>query len=211
MTSKKLGAFSLSAAAFALLGAQAIWAAPGDIHRVVNAELVNLRAGPSNEANVRGQVRQGDEVIELTSDSGWVGVRVLDTGEEGWIFSELLESVARSTLGPAEGVVSDAGFRRLSEGFNQLIGRINDDLGYPIVQGTEQPDERVLRVAPTHSWLINGSRDAHLMAATAFYQMWKNHQNNQPVELVMLNERGEEYITITDETNGPDLRVAMPQ
>lgn len=211
MTSRTLGAAVSLSAALILCGAQPAAAAPGDIHRVINAELVNLRAGPSNEANVRGQVEQGDEVIELTSDGGWVGVRVLETGEEGWIFAELLEPVARTTLGGGEGVVSDAGFLRLSEDFNQLIGRINDDLGYPIVQGTEQPSERVLRVAPTQSWLLNGSRDAHLMAAIAFYQMWKNHQNNQPVDLVMLNDRGEEYITITDEGNGPDLRVAMPQ
>ena len=211
MTSRTLGAAVSLSAALILCGAQPAAAGTGDIHRVINAELVNLRAGPSNEANVRGQVEQGDEVIELTSDGGWVGVRVLETGEEGWIFAELLEPVARTTLGAGEGVVSDAGFLRLSEGFNQLIGRINDDLGYPIVQGTEQPSERVLRVAPTQSWLLNGSRDAHLMAAIAFYQMWKNHQNNQPVELVMLNDRGEEYITITDEGDGPDLQVAMPQ
>jgi hypothetical protein len=29
-------------------------------------------------------------VIELTRDGNWVGVRVLQTGEEGWIYGGLL-------------------------------------------------------------------------------------------------------------------------
>jgi uncharacterized protein YgiM (DUF1202 family) len=56
-------------------------AAPGDIHRVAGAEVVNLRAGPTDQSNIRGRVEQGDEVIELTRDADWVGVRVLQTGE----------------------------------------------------------------------------------------------------------------------------------
>ena len=84
----------------ALLGGAAL-AAPGDIHRVAGADVVNLRAGPSDESNIRGRVDQGDEVIELTGEGNWVGVRVLDTGEEGWIFGGLLERVARAGSCPA--------------------------------------------------------------------------------------------------------------
>ena len=69
--------------------------------------MVNLRAGPSDESNIRGRVEQGDEVIELTSDGNWRGVRVLQTGEEGWIYGGLLERVAPSGLLPATG--TDAG------------------------------------------------------------------------------------------------------
>ena len=35
-------------------------------------------------------------MIELTRDGNWIGVRVLQTGEEGWIYSGLLEQVAQS-------------------------------------------------------------------------------------------------------------------
>ena len=73
-------------------------AAPGDIHRVSGAEVVNLRAGPTEESNIRGTVELDDEVIELTRDRNWVGVRVLQTGEEGWIYGGLLEQVAQSGL-----------------------------------------------------------------------------------------------------------------
>ena len=99
----------------ASLGGAAL-AAPGDIHRVTGAEIVNLRAGPSDESNIRGRVDQGDEVIELTSEGNWVGVRVLDTGEEGWIYGGLLERVAQSGLLPGDPGLIDEG----DGGFLQL-------------------------------------------------------------------------------------------
>jgi uncharacterized protein YgiM (DUF1202 family) len=199
----------------AILGPLPAQAGPGDIHQVTNADVVNLRAGPSNESNVRGTVERGDEVIELTRENGWIGVRVLRTGEEGWVFGDLLEPVARTTLRingePAEPVVEDAGFLRLSESFNQLIRGINANLGYPVVQQVDQPEADLLRVVPSQEWLINGSREAHLMAAAAMYQMWKNHQDGAPVRLQMADEQGRDYITIVDGDNGPDLSIVRPE
>jgi hypothetical protein len=128
----RISALALPLAAF---GGAPAEAAPGDIHRVVNADLVNLRAGPSNESSVRGTIERGDEVIELTRRDNWLGVRVLRTGEEGWIFGQLLEPVALSTLGTGGAPpVEDVGFLRLSEGFNRLIRSINGNLGYPVAQ-----------------------------------------------------------------------------
>jgi uncharacterized protein YgiM (DUF1202 family) len=187
--------------------AGAAMAAPGDIHRVAGAEVVNLRAGPSDQTNVRGRVEQGDDVIELTREGSWVGVRVLQTGEEGWIFAGLLETVSQSGLSPgAEG--SDAGFLQLSESFDVLMRRINTQLGYPVVEAIEQTGEGTLRVVPTRQWLRDGSREAHMMAAAAIYQMWKNHQNSAPVQVVMADDAGEDYITIRDEASGPSLSIA---
>lgn len=189
-------------------------AAPGDIHRVSGAEVVNLRAGPSNDSNIRGRVEQGDEVIELTSDGNWFGVRVLQTGEEGWVFGDLLQPVAQSGLlprdGGTEGAGEDAGFLQLSEGFDQLIRRLNRDLGYRLVEDAVPVEEGVLQVTPTADWLRGGSRDSHIMAALAFYQMWKNYQDGRPVTLVMPDDQGQEYIRIADGSRGPELSIAMP-
>ena len=57
---------SVLALTLAAFGGASAEAAPGDIHRVVNADRVNLRAGPSDESSVRGTIERGDEVIELT-------------------------------------------------------------------------------------------------------------------------------------------------
>ena len=202
----------LGAVLLGMLSGSAL-AAPGDIHRVAGADVVNLRAGPTDTSNIRGRVDHGDEVIELTRDGNWIGVRVLQTGEEGWIYGGLLERVAQSGLLPgdaAQGSGGDAGFLQLSEGFDRLIRRVNDDLGYRMVEDAAPVADGVLQVRPTAAWLRSGGRDAHTMAALAFYQLWKNYQDGRPVALVMTDERGEEYIRIADGDLGPELAIAAP-
>src|SRR4051794_41918248 len=86
--------------AAALLGgtATAALAATGDLYQVTS-EKANLRAGPSDNDNVRTQLGHGDQLIELRHEGNWYGVRVLRTGEEGWIFGNLVDRTAQSTLG----------------------------------------------------------------------------------------------------------------
>ena len=202
----------LGAVLLGILSGSAL-AAPGDIHRVAGADVVNLRAGPTDASNIRGRVDQGDEVIELTRDGNWVGVRVLQTGEEGWIYGGLLERVAQSGLLPGDGGPGsggDAGFLQLSEDFDRLIRRVNDDLGYPMVEDASPVAEGVLQVQPTAAWLRSGGRDAHMMGALAFYELWKNYQDGRPVTLVMTDEQGREYIRIADGDLGPELAIAAP-
>lgn len=201
-----------ASAAAVLLGltlVQGAVAAPGDIHVVTNADVVNLRAGPSDDTSVRGRVEQGDEVIELQREGNWVGVRVLPTGEEGWIYGGLLETRVRSGLA-AETLSGDAGFMQLSEEFDLLMRGINGKLGFPVVSSVEQLADNVLQVTPTPQWLVNGSREAHMMAVAAIYQMWKNRQNQAPVSVSMLDASGEDYIRIDDEPNGPSMSVQIP-
>lgn len=177
-------------------------AAPGDLHRV-SAERANLRAGPSDGSNVRGQIERGEQLIELTREGDWLGVRVMRTGEEGWIFGDLVERVSQSTLGAGE--ESTAGFLELSESFDRALRGINSTLGYRIAGEVRQADG-ALQVRANEDWLRATSRDAHLLAALAIYQMWKNHENNRPVRVVLL-DGDDPYVTIGDETAGP--RVIM--
>lgn len=57
----------------------------GDIRRVVG-DLVNMRAGPGTDYLPLDQVDGGTpvEVLEMTAN-GWMLVRTLDSGSEGWI------------------------------------------------------------------------------------------------------------------------------
>jgi len=207
----RYGASMLGFVVLGFLSDEAL-AAPGDIHRVSGAEVVNLRAGPTEASNIRGTVEQGDEVIELTRDGNWIGIRVLQTGEDGWIFGGLLEQVAQSGLlpGDAEPGGGDAGFLQLSEGFDRLLRRVNGNLGYPLIEDAAPVAEGVLQVRPTAAWMRSGGRDAHMMGALAFYELWKNHQDGRPVTLVMTDERGEEYVRIADGELGPELAIVAP-
>ena len=103
-----------------------------------------------------------------------------------------------------------AGFLQLSESFDQLMRRVNGDLGYRLVEEAGPVAEGVLQVRPTAAWLRSGGRDAHLMEALAFYELWKNYQDGRRVTLVMTDDRGEEYIRIADGDLGPELAIVAP-
>jgi hypothetical protein len=178
-------------------------AGPGDLH-AVTADLVNLRASPSDAASVRDRLEGGTEVIELRRDGGWIGVRVVPTGQEGWIYGELLREVASSELGSGE---RTAGFGAYSGDIDALVYQINERLGAPML-GELAESGNALTVTPTASWLRTTSQDAQLMAAAALYGMWKNYKNQSPVEVVLLDEAGEQYVVIRDEGEaGPELTV----
>lgn len=182
-------------------------AAPGDTYKIAS-DRVNLRAGASDSANVRSQVLRGEEVVELRQDGRWLGVRVLRTGEEGWIFSELLTPAATSTLGgPIEPALKPAGFGDLSRDFDQLMAQLNQRAGYALVQKVRPRDGNALDVSLTPQWLRDGSRDDHVLTALTIYQMWKNHQNSAPVRVSLLQPGGEPYVVIDDTAKGPSISM----
>lgn len=184
------------------------FAASGDIHAVVG-EKVNLRAGPSDDAAVRSTVARGDEVVELRREGNWLGVRVLRSGEEGWLFSDLVKRQTASTLGGGEAAPAQAGFERLSPGFDGLVATIGERLGYRFADKVDQTGNGTLRVVPTQEWSYNTGRDAKMYAALALYQMWKNYNNGRPVT-VTLGSQGPSAITIADAAKGPELTMPAP-
>ena len=58
MIAIKLRSIFLTRLALTAAATGAAMAAPGDIHRVAGADVVNLRAGPSDQTNVRGRSRR---------------------------------------------------------------------------------------------------------------------------------------------------------
>jgi len=188
-----LGALGVSASVTPAL------ANPGDTY-TITGERVNLRAGPSDRASIRSSVRRGDELLELKQDGNWTGVRNIRTGEEGWVFTDLLRQRSTSMLGT--GGSDRRGFARYSSGFDSLVGRMDDELGYRFADRVETGENGMLRVTPTQEWLFNTSREAKIYAAMALYEMWKNHNNGRPVG-VALGARGSNPISIQDGSNGP--------
>ena len=68
----------------------AVEEAPTDL-RLVDASRVNMRQGPGTAFNVIAAFDRGTQMEVLQVDpSGWAEVRVLDTGETGWMAERLL-------------------------------------------------------------------------------------------------------------------------
>jgi uncharacterized protein YgiM (DUF1202 family) len=196
----------LLASTLALM-AGAAQAEPGDVLRVT-AERANLRSGPSDADTIRSQVQQGDELIEIRRDGNWLGIRVLRTGEEGWVFADLVDRVQTSQL-DGGGIITESGFQELSPEFDVLMGRMGLQFGYRLVDSVHQDGRNELRIVPTPEFLLYGGRDAHVAATLAIYQMWKNHQNNGPVAVTLVGEDGQPYVAIRDQPSGPNLLVPV--
>ena len=76
----------------AIAEAQANQLADSDI-RYVTGNVVNMRGGPGTEFTTVGKLSQGTEVAVLdTPGNGWLKLRVMDTGEEGWMADWLVSA-----------------------------------------------------------------------------------------------------------------------
>jgi hypothetical protein len=195
--------------AAALLGALAAvapaLAGTGDIYRVAS-ERANLRSAPGDQSTVRTTLGKDEQMVELRTDGRWLGVRVLKSGEEGWIYSGMVQVVSQSGLGEA-GADPQSGFGKLSADFDKLVAQIDQAVGYSIAGKVEQKGN-ALRVVPTAEWLLGTGRDAKLYAAAALYAMWKNYNNGREVT-VRLGADDNTGITISDSNGGPLVRAPM--
>jgi hypothetical protein len=195
------------AASLALgLAAAPALAATGDVWRV-SGERLNLRAGPSDADNIRTQLVRDEELVELRRSGNWLGVRSLRSGEEGWVYGELVEPVTASTLDGDAGPTAPAtaGFGELSRDFDAVLAELGRQRGLRLFE-TVRPQGDGLEVTLTDAWLRAGSADEHALAALAVWQMWKNHQNGAPVRLVVLDPAGAPYLTVDETTaDGPRM------
>ena len=62
--------------------------------RRVDGNVVNMRTGPGTNYSVVDQLRRGDEVEVLRSESGWVKLRVSETDQIGWMANYLVTASA---------------------------------------------------------------------------------------------------------------------
>jgi len=198
----RIGAWVLCTCAVLALGSTSALAETGDVYQVTG-EKVNLRSGPSDNASIRSTVSQGVELIELKREGSWIGVRVEETGQEGWVFSELVRRVASTDLDSAAG---DA-FARISPEFDRLLADIGGRTGYGFIRRVQQTDGNRLRVSPTQAWMDRADLDAKLMTVLAIYEMWKNHNNGRAVDVDMVDRRGNRLLGIADGASGPQLTV----
>lgn len=193
-------------------------AGPGDVHEV-QPDRANLRAGPSEQDNIRTTLTQGEQVIEIRREQDWVGVRSFRTGAEGWIHADLLEAVSPSALGqagpgmtggalPAEAPEMDMGFRQYSRGFDAMLAGVSRRMGIgPMFEDVTRSQDGVLALTPTEGFLRDAGRDAHMLAALAVHQMLKNHQGGEPVAVALLGPGGSDYISVDDRGGAAELIV----
>lgn len=95
----------LTAVGLLLAAPSSLLGASGELR--VTGDDVNLRAGPSEDAKVKGQVGQKDELVQLGREGDWYRVRVKATDEEGWIAAQLVEAAKEETADKAAAGAGD--------------------------------------------------------------------------------------------------------
>ncbi len=84
------------AASLAALSGSAVWtidramAAPGD-RLSVSRENVNVRTGPSTNAEVLLTINAGEAMVEVAAKGEWVFVEFTNLNQRGWIYGPLLD------------------------------------------------------------------------------------------------------------------------
>ncbi|MEQ9695852.1 SH3 domain-containing protein [Shimia sp. SDUM112013] len=68
---------------------------PAEDLRKVRASRINMRNGPGTRYSVLARLTRGEEVVVLQSPgSGWVKLRVVESGRIGWVAESLLETAS---------------------------------------------------------------------------------------------------------------------
>lgn len=150
---------SLAFAALVLLSGTS-WAASGDT-LIVTGSRVNVRAGPSTDAQVMTQVARDQQVVERGRRDEWVQVELTDTeGQQGWIHGSLLAPAAESGTGQAnvpEPAASPdaaelAGVRRFQASVDYLNQRAQQVAGVDLFTGVESAGAGAVQVNATDAW-----------------------------------------------------------
>ena len=89
--------------------ARAVAEAPaaGDL-LVVTGSGVNLRFEPSEDARIRTRVSRNQRVVAIERRGAWERVRIVNTGEQGWVHDSLLASSGVEPLAPPIVAASEA-------------------------------------------------------------------------------------------------------
>ncbi|WP_299416502.1 SH3 domain-containing protein [uncultured Sulfitobacter sp.] len=104
---------------------------------------LNMRAGPGTSHGIIKRLYPGDELTPMSKRGGWLQVRLLRTGEKGWVSQRFVKRVD-VTNGPLMYVqpTSD-GFLNLRKGPGTRYGII-----YPMETGTE-----VRQIGRSGNWI----------------------------------------------------------
>lgn len=151
----------LAVAGLVLIGGSA-WAASGDL-LVVTGDRVNVRSGPSTDAQVQTRLTRDQQVTEIERQGDWVRVEIerADGGEEGWIHGSLLAATEGTAEEPSPGVPEPAvgpaaadlpGMARFRESVTYLNSRAQQVAGVDLFTSVQPVGAGVVQVSITDDW-----------------------------------------------------------
>lgn len=181
-----------------LLPAGGVSAAAGD-ELAVTGSIVNLRAGPSLDADVLMRLEQGRVLVELDRRSKWVHVSTgRDDIRSGWIYADLVRVMPEAQdakRGNEEDTVDDlvALFKQALAEYNT---RKNRESGYAYFIEPEYTGDGVIVVTGTEPWL-QLPMEQRMEDLADVFEIWAAAVGEgPPITINVMDAAGEKQMTM---------------
>ena len=109
------------------------------------------------------------------------------------------------TLSDDEVKAGKAAFQNFRATVDNINDSIADAFGGPPFKKVEYPALRTAKITPNKNWMDN--KRMHYRNAMMLYSMWRNANQFRAVTLMVLDDKGGDYITIKDTPQGIDYRA----
>ncbi|MFZ0692532.1 MAG: hypothetical protein WAN51_00005, partial [Alphaproteobacteria bacterium] len=109
------------------------------------------------------------------------------------------------TLSDDEVKAGKAAFKNFHATVDAINENIADAYGGPPFHKVEYPALRTAKITPNKAWMDN--KRSHYKNAMMLYSMWRNANQFRSVTLMILDDKGGDYITIKDTPQGIDYKA----
>jgi Bacterial SH3 domain len=156
---------------------------------LVNESLVNVRSGPSGEAEPLFRLKGGRIVIEIRRENNWIEV---ETNHEahptGWIHKTLL-----SKINVLENTSSPTRFDNFIQRFNEYNVSINNENGIIYFTEVREKNKKEIEVIATQAW-ISSTSETKNNSLSEIFKMWSDVVPvGSSISVHVLDEHGERY------------------
>lgn len=165
-------------------------AATGD-ELIVTESIVNVRAGPSTDAEPLIKLLKDRKVTEIQRQDNWVEVEThRDDIKTGWIHKSLLRKKAAATQNTSSPTRFDHFMQRFND-YNEIIKKQNG-----IIYFTEAKDKGKgeIEVIATQAW-ISGDSEMRNAELHEIFKLWSDVVPvGSSISVHVLDEQGEQYM-----------------
>jgi len=109
------------------------------------------------------------------------------------------------TLSDDEVKAGKAAFQHFRATVDNINANIADAYGGPPFKKVEYPALRTAKITPNKTWMDN--KRMHYRNAMMLYSMWRNANQFRAVTLMIVDDKGGDYITIKDTPQGIDYKA----
>jgi uncharacterized protein YgiM (DUF1202 family) len=177
---------------FCFLVTASSFAATGD-ELIITGDIVNLRTGPSADAEAPIKLLQGRKVIEIQREDGWVEVEThREDIKTGWVHESLIAKITATAK--QNRTLSNKRFKRFMQRFNdhnEVIKKQNGDIYFSNVK---DKGDGTIEVIATEAWL-DAEREERGTSLNEIFRLWSDVVPvGSSMSVIVFDKQGEQHM-----------------